>query len=68
MKYNPMGEFILTMIKAKYIGEDDIDLRHGETYEVCKISDDNRFLGVKDRSGEVYAYSKELFEIVENED
>lgn len=56
------------MIKAKYIGKDDIDLRHGETYEVCKISDDNRFLGVKDRSGEVYTYPKELFEIVENED
>lgn len=56
------------MIKAKYIGEDDIDLRRGETYEVHKISDDNRFLGVKDRSGEVYAYPKELFEIVENED
>jgi hypothetical protein len=52
------------MIKAKYIGEDDIDIRNGEIYEVCEVKDDNRYFGVKDRSGELYAYPKSLFEIV----
>lgn len=54
----------MTMIKAKYIGEDDVDIRNGEVYEVCEVVDDKRLIGVKDRSGELYAYPRGLFEIV----
>lgn len=59
-----MVRFTLTTIKVKYLGEDDIDIRHGEIYEAHIISDDSRFYGVIDRSGESYAYPKYLFEIV----
>lgn len=52
------------MIKAKYIGENDIDVRTGEIYEVCEVKDDKRLLGVKDRSGDLYAYPRGLFEII----
>ena len=53
-------------IKVKYIGEDDVDIRNGEIYEAHIISDDSRFYGVIDRSGESYAYPKTLFEVVED--
>lgn len=56
----------MTTIKVKYIGEDDVDIRHGEIYDAHKIKDDSRYYGVVDRSGESYAYPKELFEIVDN--
>ncbi len=56
--------YILTKIKVKYIGEDDVDIRNGEIYEANIIADDLRFYGVIDRSGESYAYAKKLFEIV----
>lgn len=54
-------------MKAKYIGEDHADIRNGEIYEIEPMKDDSRGYSVKDRSGEWYAYSKKLFEVIKEE-
>lgn len=58
-------KFTLTTIKVRYIGEDHADIRNGEIYNATLLKDDNRFYSVIDRSGDSYAYPKELFEIVD---
>lgn len=52
-------------IKVKYIGEDRANIRYGEEYEAIEFNDDSRYYAIVDRSGESYAYPKQLFEIVE---
>lgn len=51
---------------VRYIGPDMVDIRNGEVYEAHSVRDDSRFYGIVDRSGEEYAYSKNLFEIVDS--
>ena len=51
--------------KVKYIGEDAADIRNGEIYEAEELADCKTMYGVKDHSGECYAYPKSLFEIIE---
>lgn len=52
--------------RVRYIGEDAAEIRKSEVYTAHDIGDDNRMIGVKDRSGEYYAYLKQLFEIVKD--
>lgn len=52
---------------VRYIGRDSIDLRNGETYLAHDLQDSHRMIGVRDRSGEWYAYPKHLFEKVSGE-
>ena len=54
-------------IKAKYIGIDRADIRHGEIYTAVTVADDDRFYGIVDRSGEMYAYPKTLFEVLQDD-
>lgn len=54
----------MTKIKVKYIGEDRAEIRNGEIYEAYETKDDSRYYGVYDRSGEDYAYPKQLFEVI----
>lgn len=52
--------------KVKYIGPDSADLRTGETYRAHDLVDSSQMIGVKDRSGEWYAYQKNLFEVIKD--
>lgn len=51
--------------KVRYIGADAAEIRNGEVYEAEELRDCKTMYGVKDRSGECYAYPKSLFEVVE---
>ena len=51
---------------VRYIGENAAEIRNGETYLAHELKDCTVMYGVKDRSGEYYAYPKELFELIEN--
>ena len=53
--------------RVRYIGEDAAEIRNGEIYQAEELKDTHNFIGVLDRSGEWYAYPKELFQIVDNE-
>ena len=53
--------------RVRYMGEDAAEIRKGEIYTAHDIGDDGRLIGVKDRSGEYYAYLKQLFERVEEQ-
>lgn len=55
----------MTKIKVRYIGEDAAEIRNGEIYEAEELTDCRTMYGVRDRSGEQYAYPKSLFEVVE---
>lgn len=50
--------------KVKYIGPDSADLRTGEIYQAHDLADCAKMIGVKDRSGEWYAYHRNLFETI----
>lgn len=49
---------------VRYIGEDAADVRNGEIYLAEDLLDSESVIGVLDRSGEWYAYPKELFQIL----
>lgn len=53
-----------TSFKVRYIGEDDADIRRGDVCDAEELIDCTTMYGVRDRSGEVYAYPKTLFEVV----
>ena len=55
---------MMNKFKVRYIGEDVADIRNGEIYEAEELSDCKTMYGIKDRSGECYAYPKSLFETV----
>lgn len=55
---------MMNKLKVKYIGEDAADIRNGEIYEAEELLDCKTMYGVKDRSGECYAYPKSLFEVI----
>lgn len=55
-----------TDFNVRYIGEDAAEIRNGEIYSAHELKDSSVMYGVKDRSGEYYAYPKTLFEIIEN--
>lgn len=52
--------------KVKYIGPDAAEIRAVEVYEAQDLQDSEKMIGVKDRSGEWYAYPKKYFEILGN--
>lgn len=60
-----MGGDLLKTIKVKYIGNDMAEIRNGDICTAYECKDDSRYYGVYDRSGEDYAYPKELFEVIE---
>lgn len=47
---------------VRYIGEDASEIRKGEIYQAEDLQDSNTMIGVLDRSGEWYAYPKEMFQ------
>lgn len=47
--------------RVRYIGEDAAEIRKGEIYHAEDLQDSPNMIGVLDRSGEWYAYPKELF-------
>lgn len=47
--------------RVRYIGEDAAEIRKGEIYQAEDLLDSKNMIGVLDRSGEWYAYPKELF-------
>ena len=55
-----MNEYIV-----RYTGPDSVDLRKGELYRAHDLKDSSKLIGVKDQSGEWYAYPKEFFERVD---
>ena len=55
----------MTKFKVRYIGKDAAEIRNGEIYEAIELIDCTTMYGVIDRSGEMYAYPKTLFEVVE---
>lgn len=60
---------VLSMMKPNkyyvcYIGEDAAEIRRGEIYQAEDLLDSSNMIGVRDRSGEWYAYPRELFQIV----
>lgn len=50
--------------KVKYIGPDSADLRTGQIYQAHDLADCANMIGVKDRSGEWYAYPRNMFETI----
>ena len=50
--------------RVRYIGEDAAEIRKGEIYQAEDLQDNETMIGVMDRSGEWYAYPKELFQKV----
>lgn len=52
-------------IKVRYTGADAAEIRNGEIYEAEELLDCKTMFGVKDRSGECYAYPKAFFEVIE---
>lgn len=50
--------------QVRYIGEDAAEIRRGEIYQAEDLQDSKTMIGVLDRSGEWYAYPKELFQQV----
>lgn len=55
---------MMTKFKVRYIGKDRADIRNGKVYEAIDLIDCTTMYGVIDRTGEMYAYPKKLFEIV----
>ena len=51
--------------KVRYKGADAAEIRNGEVYEAQELEGTEKLIGVKDRSGEWYAYPKKLFERTE---
>jgi hypothetical protein len=61
-----MARFTLTTeYHVRYIGEDAAEIRNGEVYVAHDLKDSSVMIGVLDRSGEYYAYPKQLFDSVE---
>ncbi len=56
----------MTKYKVRYVGSDRADIRHGEVYVAEDLKDSDALIGIRDRSGEWYAYPKEWFERIEN--
>ena len=56
----------MTSYKVKYIGPDAAEIRAGEIYEAQDLQDSEKMIGVKDRSGEWYAYPRKYFELLSN--
>ncbi len=54
-----------TGFRVRYTGEDGAEIRNGDVYDAIDISDHAGMYGVKDLSGEYYAYPKSLFEKIE---
>ena len=56
----------MTKIKARYIGPDDVEYKHGEIYEVYPIKDvpDGSLIAAENRYGEAYAMPAKLFKEV----
>ena len=52
--------------RVRYIGEDAAEIRKGEIYQAEDLLDSKTMIGVLDRSGEWYAYPKELFQMVDH--
>jgi hypothetical protein len=63
-----MGGFILTKIKAKYIGPDDSEYKNGEIYSIFSIKEipDGSVIAAENAYGEAYAMPANLFEPVGN--
>ena len=51
---------------VRYIGEDSAEIRNSEIYQAEDLQDSKTMIGVQNRSGEWYAYPKELFQIVDS--
>lgn len=51
---------------VRYIGNDTAEIRNGEIYLAEDLTDSSSLIGVLDRSGEWYAYPKELFQKVDH--
>jgi hypothetical protein len=51
------------MIKVKYIGETDVSLTNGKTYEV--IGKESGWFRIVDDTGEDYLFSPDQFETIE---
>lgn len=56
---------MMNKFKVRYIGEDAAEIRKGEIYDAEELRDSKNLIGVLDRSGEWYAYPKNLFEVIE---
>ena len=64
-----MGGFILTKIKAKYVGPDDVEYKNGRIYKIFPIRDvpDGSLIAAENDYGDAYAMPAELFEVVEED-
>lgn len=60
------GSIWMISYKVMYIGPDAAEIRAGEIYEAQDLQDSEKMIGVKDRSGEWYAYPKKYFEVLDN--
>ena len=55
----------MNSFKVKYTGPGAAEIRSGEVYDAQTLHDTASLIGVKDRSGEWYAYPRKYFEIIE---
>lgn len=62
-----MGEYILKKIRARYIGPDDVEYKHGKEYMIYPIKDvsDGNIIAAENAHGEAYVMPASLFETIE---
>ena len=53
---------------VRYIGKDAAEICNGEIYQAEELKDSRSLIGVLDRSGEWYAYPRELFVPTDNQE
>lgn len=56
---------LMNRYNVRYIGNDAAEIHNGEIYPAEDLSDSSSLIGVLDRSGEWYAYTKEWFQRIE---
>lgn len=54
----------MEILRAYYNGPDRADIKNGEIYDIMELKDTGEFYGVKDNSGEWYAYPKFYFNVI----
>lgn len=66
-KYSPEVVFILTKIKARYIGEPDPEYVPNEVYFIYEAKDvDKSLIAAENKYGEAYLMPRKLFKPVED--
>ena len=65
-KFNQMGVgiWVTNTFKVRFVGPEMMEIQRGRVYDAIELENAPNWYGVKDDSGEWYAYAKKFFEIV----